>query len=137
MKPYVSDAGLSNREGQSCFVVSRNKTVKPIQYSFVPVTILRSRQLSTVVALGRKQGPRLGVMNRGLIYPLEDVSPTSVPYGNISRESCNGHLHPCHVLVVHESCNFFFFSFFLFCYSPAPLNLIGLFPLDHFPEKSC
>ena len=60
MKPYTSSMGLSNKEGQSCSEVSRNKIVKPIQDSLIPVKILHPSQLSTVTTLGREQGPRLG-----------------------------------------------------------------------------
>lgn len=72
---------------------------------------------------GESRAPGWGVMNRGLIDPLGDVSPTSSNAGAAVGErqlSCNGHLHPCRVLVVHESFLFFFFLSPLFCCFPAP-----------------
>lgn len=85
MKPYVSSTGLSNEGGQSCSEISRNKNVKPIHDSLVAVKILYPSQLSTVIALGREQGPRLGCDKQRLHLSLGgDVSPTSNPHGSTS-----------------------------------------------------
>lgn len=81
MEPYTSSMGLSNREGQSCSAVSRNKIMKPIQDSLVPVKILHPSQLSTAIALGREWGLRLGWDEQGLDLSLKGCFSNECPTG--------------------------------------------------------
>lgn len=84
MKPYTSVMGLSKEEGQNCSEVSRNKIVKPIQDSLVPIKILHPSQLSTMIALGREQGPRLGCDEQGLDLSLSGCFSNELPRGSTS-----------------------------------------------------
>lgn len=81
---------------------------------------------------GESRAPGWGVMNRDSRYLTGNVSPANPPCGCKAWPSAS------------LSC--FGGAWKLFCIgfsplpgldSPAPLNLVALFPLDHFPEKSC
>lgn len=131
MKLHMSSMGLSNREGQSCWEVPRNEIVKPTRDSLVPVTVLHPSQRSTAITLGREQGPRLGCCEQGLDLSLGGCFSNEHPTREKGRLSCSGHLRLCSVLVVHARV-----FFVLFCYSLAPFNLMGMFPLVLFPENN-
>lgn len=111
-------------EEQSCSEVSRNEIVKPVHDSFIPVKILHCSQLSTVIALGRDQGPRSGCDEQGLDLSLGGCFSSEHPTWENQWEqgilSCHGHLHPCNILVVHKR-GFCLVFFFLFVILQPPL----------------